>query len=106
MTKKRIPVLSIVLYVLTGLLALFTIWAAVNAYNYMSQLVAANQLVIRGNEFDILNFYMSNFAQYIVYAAILFTLGWLVQNTSAQADDLEDDEDEDFEEDEIVEPVE
>jgi hypothetical protein len=64
--------------------------------------------VKNGNEYDIVKFYMSNCAQYTVYAMVLFALGWLlhrrpvvviktnsgdfVQTTISQKDDKELDE--------------
>lgn len=83
MSKKKFPVLSAALYVLAGLLGLYTIWAAAYSFDYVSKMVAQNQLVISGNEFEIANFHMSNFAQYALFAVILFTLGWILQKISS-----------------------
>lgn len=94
MRRVKFPVVSIVLYVLAGLFALYTIWAAVYAFGYVSEMVAANQLVIKGSEFEVTNFLMSNFAQYAFFAIVLFALGRIVQVVSFDIDD-EEDEDED-----------
>jgi len=90
MRKVRFPVLSIVLYVLAGLLALYTIWAAINSFKYISEMVAMHQLIVRGNEFDIVNFHMTNFAQYALYTVILFALGRIVQINLSDVNDKED----------------
>jgi hypothetical protein len=79
MTKKKVPVLSIVLYVIAGLLLLYTVWALSKSISYINEMVAMGQLVVKGSEYDIVNFYMSNCSQYAVYAVILFTLGWVLQ---------------------------
>jgi hypothetical protein len=79
MSKRRIPVLSIVLYTLSGLLILYTIWGFSESLDYINEAVAAGQLVVQGNLYSIVNFYMSNCAQYAVFAVILFTLGWGLQ---------------------------
>lgn len=79
MTKRRVPILSIVLYALAGLLVLYTIWALSESIGYINDAVAAGQLVVKGNGYTIINFYMSNCSQYAVFAVILFTLGWILQ---------------------------
>lgn len=70
------------LYFSSGLLTVYSIWAAVNSFDRISKMVAMNQLVIRGNEFEIVNFHMSNFVQYAFFAVILFSLGRIFQITS------------------------
>jgi predicted ferric reductase len=82
MDKKKIPILSIVLYVFTGLLLIYTVWSAIHSYQYIANMIAQGQLVVGGNEYDIVSFYMANCAQYLVFAAILFTLGWMMQKNS------------------------
>lgn len=77
------PVLPIALYALAGLLLLYTVWAASQSFGYISQMVAHNQLVIKGNEFDIARFHMANFVQYGLLAAILFALGRILHTSSA-----------------------
>lgn len=99
MRKVKFPVISIVLYVIAALFALYTIWAAVYSINYVSEMVAANQLVIKGSEFEVANFLMSNIAQYAFFAIVLFTLGRIVQVISSDIDvDDEEDEESSFEE--------
>ena len=98
MRKGKFPVVSIVLYVLAALFALYAIWAAIYSINYVSDMVAANQLVIKGSEFEVANFLMSNIAQYVFFAIVLFGLGRIVQVISFDIDDEEyDEEDEDEE---------
>lgn len=79
MQKNNIPVLSIIFYVLGVILLAYAIWAAVYSIDYVSQAVEQNQLIIEGFEFEIVNFYMTNVAQYVVFAAILFGIGWILQ---------------------------
>lgn len=82
MNKRKIPILSIVLYAIAGLLVIYTIWSVNRTASYISDMVAQGQLTVKGNEFDIVNFYMSNSAQYAIFAVILFTLGWILQKIS------------------------
>ena len=83
MNKKKIPVLSLVLYVLSGLLVIYTVWSAASSFKYISEMVSQGQLVISGNKYNIANFYMSNCGQYAAFAVILFTLGWILQKSSS-----------------------
>lgn len=115
MSKTKLPVVSIILYVLAGVLLIFAIWSAVYSFNYISDMVASGQLVPEGNLFEIISFHMTNFAQYVVFSAVLFSLGWILQivattreeNLANGSEDLssaeepsEDFEDELFDEDE------
>ena len=86
MSKKKIHVFSIILYVLAGLLTLYAAWAAVESHGYISSMVEQNQISVSGSEYDIVNFYMANSAQYVLFAVILGTLGWMQQkNAPGQA---------------------
>lgn len=75
MDKKKFPILSTVLYVIAGLLVVYSIWAAVYSANYISTMMQQGQLAFSGNEFEIVSFYMSNIAQYVLFAITLFVLG-------------------------------
>ena len=107
MRRVKFPVVSIILFVFAVLFAAYTIWAAIYAFNYISEMIAANQLVLKGSEFEVSNFLMSNFAQYAFFALALFALGRIVQVVSSDVEEEEDeesvleevvDEDEDVEE--------
>ena len=95
MRKVKFPVISIILYVLAALLALYTIWSAIYSIQYISEMIAGNQLVISGNEFEVTNFVMTNVAQYAFFAITLFALGRILQINLSNSDDEEyEDEDE------------
>ncbi len=82
--KRKTPVISIALYAIAGMLVLYTIWALNHSASYISELVGMGQLTFKGNEYDIVSFYMSSSAQYALFAVILFTLGWMMQNISSR----------------------
>ena len=90
MRRVKFPVVSIVLFVFAVLFALYSIWAAIYAINYISEMIAANQLVIKGSEFEVTNFLMSNFGQYVFFAIVLFALGRIVQVISSNGDEEEE----------------
>ncbi len=84
MEKKKFPVLSIIFYVLAVLLFAYAIWALSYSINYVSDAIDQNQLVVEGLEFEIASFYMTNVAQYIVFAAVLFGIGWIIQKNEGE----------------------
>ena len=88
MNKSKFPVISTVLYILAGLLLVFSIWAVVYSANYISTMMSQGQLVFSGNEFEIVSFYMSNVAQYFVFAVILFVLGRIMLFFTYDDDEL------------------
>lgn len=92
MSRVKFPVVSIILFVFAVLFAAYSIWAAIYAINYVSEMVAANQLVIKGSEFEVTNFLMSNFGQFVFFAIVLFALGRIVQVISSNVIDEEDEE--------------
>lgn len=95
MIKQKLPIVSLIFYILAGLFLIFAVWAAVFSFQYISSMVAMNQLVIRENLFEVTSFHVANFGQYVVFAALLFGAGWTVHLVS-----FPDEEDWEFEEDE------
>ncbi|MDD2361960.1 MAG: hypothetical protein PHV32_11005 [Eubacteriales bacterium] len=79
MCKKRISILSIVLYVTAGLLAIYSIWAIINIQESLKNYLTQYQLAFKGNEFDIINSYVSGAGQYLLFAIVLAVLGYIVQ---------------------------
>jgi uncharacterized membrane protein len=83
MINKKLPIVSLIFYILAGLLLAFAVWAAVFSFEYISEMAAMGQLVVSDNLFNIASFHMSNFGQYVVFAAVLFGVGWIVHIISA-----------------------
>lgn len=82
LSKQRLPALVIVLYALAALLTVYSVWALIHTVQYISGAVASGQLTVAGNVFDITSFYMTSVGQYIVFAAIIWALGRLLQKES------------------------
>lgn len=78
MKTKKIPIITIILFILAGLLILYSVWAIIQCHGYIAEAIATGQLTVSGNEYDILSFYMSNCAQYVLFAVILAALGWML----------------------------
>jgi hypothetical protein len=107
MGKKKLPVLSTVLYVIAGLLVVYSIWSVVYSANYISTMMQQGQLVFSGNEFEIVSFYMSNTAQYVLFAIVLFVLGRILLHFSINEEEdldslIEDSSDNEDSEEEAV----
>lgn len=83
MINKKLPIVSLIFYVLAGLFLAFAVWAAVFSFQYISEMAAMGQIVVSENLFNIASFHMQNFGQYVVFSAILFGVGWIVYLTSA-----------------------
>lgn len=82
MSRIKMPILSIALYLLGCLLVFYAAWGMLSSHKYITTMIEQNQLVVSGNMYDIANFYMSNSAQYFLFAVTLFTLGWMLQKNS------------------------
>ena len=78
MINKKLPIVSLVFYILAGLFLIFAVWAAVFSFRYIGDLVSMGQVVVRDNLFEVFSFHMGNFGQYVVFAALLFGAGWIV----------------------------
>ncbi len=68
---------------MAGLLIIYSGWAFINCSNYIAEAMASGQLASSGSEFDIVNFYMTNCAQYVIFAILFVAVGWLLRKPSA-----------------------
>ena len=84
MTKAKTPILSIILYFLAVLFLAYTVWAFINGYKYISELIDMG-MSFRENRVDIITYFVANCAQYLAYAVIISVLGWMLQRASKQS---------------------
>jgi len=77
--------LSILAYVLAGMLLLYSVWAEIYCVNHLSDYFVSGQLTFAGNEFDIVNYHVSTYGQYVLFAVVLFMLGWILQSLPQEA---------------------
>ena len=82
MGKKKVSVMSIVFFVLAGLLAVYTIWAMMNAI----EVVKGEEIAFKGNEYVIINYYMTSALSNGLTALILFGIGWVIQLLAPDAE--------------------
>jgi len=102
MQKKKFSVVSIIFFVLAALLLAFSIWAAVYSFDYISSLIDAGQLIVEGNEFELVNFHMSSYGQYVIFALIFFGLGWIMYSAPKELEEEFEFDDEFDLDDELV----
>jgi len=80
MIRKRLYFIGgIFLYIVAGLLIVYSIWAIIHCADIVSQAISSGQLTASGNEYDIISFYMGSCFQYIFYALILGAAGLILQ---------------------------
>lgn len=91
MKTKKAQIIRICLYCLSGLLVLYTFWAIINCYQQISLSIKQGQLVVSGNEFIIMNYYMTNCLEYGIFAVILFSFGWMVRQPSNMGEAASED---------------
>jgi len=100
MDKKKLPVISIVFYVLAALSLAYAVWGITYSSKIISEAIAMGQLVVEGSEFEIISYYVSNTGLFVLLASILVGLGWVLQILSTpevvyfeeELEDLELDE--------------
>lgn len=80
--KRVKSVICIILYVLAALMMAYAVWSFVYCNNLISEMVNAGQLEFAGNEYNIIDFYMSGIAQYVVFALLLAVAGWMISKTN------------------------
>ena len=107
MNQKKLPVISIIFFVLAGVLLALGIWGAIYASDYISTLIDAGQLVVDGNEYELVSFHLSSYGQYIFFAIIIFGIGWIIYALEPEEEELLLDEELLLEEEELEmeEPV-
>jgi hypothetical protein len=90
MIKKTSTTFSIVFYTLSILVLAYVVWAFTYSYQTISEAIAAGQLIVKDNKFEIVNYYVTNCGQYFIYALLLFAAGWLSREPQVVTDDTEE----------------
>jgi hypothetical protein len=75
--EKTKLIIGYLLYIFAGLLFIYSLWSFSHCRGYIKDAIRAGQLAVEGNEYDIMNFYMSNCVIYFINAILLFSLGWI-----------------------------
>ncbi len=75
--NKRISVFSILIFVLCGLLTIYTVGAIISVTSYMKEMLSYGQVSLSENFFDVMSYYMTNCGNYIIFIAILLSIWWV-----------------------------
>ncbi|MCC0636135.1 hypothetical protein IC214_05870 [Clostridioides sp. ES-S-0190-01] len=67
------------MYCLSVMLVIYGIYVFINCTEYIYTMLSTKQLAFTGNEYTIINYYMSNFSQYIIFAILLASMGFVIQ---------------------------
>lgn len=71
MKKIKSKAISISLYILSGLFCFYGIWSLIAVNSQIKGLIDSGKLVQQGNEYLIVNYFVTSSASYFVYAIIL-----------------------------------
>lgn len=81
MSRKKLSILGIILYVLAAAALAYGIYAFINVHKEIVDLIDQG-MTTEGQEFGITNYYMNNTWIYAFSAIVLAALGWLMQKTN------------------------
>jgi hypothetical protein len=85
MKNKNVSKIAIAFFALAGLLFAYAVWGFIYCRSNIISAVASGQLTAGGNEYSIVNFYMANSLIYVIHAALVFGIGWLIMRSHASA---------------------
>ncbi len=108
MNNKKVPVISIIMYVLAGLLFVLSVYTTVFAVKYISPSFEQG-LTFKGYELEVINFYVSNVGPLYLFSTTIFGLGWIIQlvtplkDLEVEIDEFEFVSEEGLEDDEMME---
>lgn len=75
--------LNLLFYIASALVLIYALCAGWDCHKYVSALVSQKQLIIKGNEFAIISYYMTNSGNYLLSALILLGIGLLISEKTA-----------------------
>ena len=99
--KKKTSVVSIIFYVLAGLLFAFSVYLTIIAVKYIAPNFQQG-LTFQGYELEIINFYVSNVATPLLFSIAFFGIGWIIQLVTPAKELFEEPEEYEFVEEEVV----
>ena len=85
MNKRELPVLSVILYVIGGLVAIFAVCATINAADVIVASVNAGQISVSNDFSTILIYFVSGAGIYFIYSLLLFAAGRIMQYSATAA---------------------
>ena len=75
---KKLSYLSIILFIFAAWFTTFFFWNFIENHNYVGDVIGAGGVTFRGNEYEIISYFMANSAPYAFYALTTSVLGWVL----------------------------
>lgn len=75
--------LNLLFYIAGALVLVYALCAGWDCHKYVSALISQKQLIIKGNEFAIVSYYMTNAGNYLLSALVLLGIGLLISEKTA-----------------------
>ena len=87
--NKIHKIFGIVLYAAAALLFMFAVWATISCGGIIAEAIEYGQLRASGDEFTIVNFYLTNGSQFFVFSLIVAALGMILHKEPETAAEIE-----------------
>ena len=79
---KKVSVFTILILILCGLLAIYTVASFIVATQQISEMINFGTIKVSDSLYDIVNFYMTSCGIYIIYISILLAIWWTKHSLS------------------------
>lgn len=99
--KKSKNKISIVLYVVSILVGIYTIFTVYNSYTYISSLVASG-LVISEELSNVISYYVQASSPYLFYTIVIWAIGYIINKLDTISYEIKTANSKDVEEDFII----
>ncbi len=76
--KQKKSVIEVIVYFVAVMMGTYFLFSLYNSYQYISSLVATNQIVISQQLNQVITYYMSNSLPYLFYTLVLLALGQIL----------------------------
>jgi hypothetical protein len=78
MLKSRNSILALILFIFAGLFTVYAIWTFATYNDEISNAITEGSLVFKGNEYQVINYYVAACEKYVFYALILTAVGFFL----------------------------
>lgn len=75
---KKVSILPIVFYVLSGFMILYSIFTLVNSHEYISALISQGKIDITTQFKKVVYYYFKSSIPYVLYSIILGVIGYII----------------------------
>jgi len=75
---RRVSYLSAILFVISAWFTIFFFWNFIESNEHVRGVLGTGNMTFRGNEFEVVNYYMAHSAPYAFYALMTGIMGWVI----------------------------